>query len=92
MLDVKSLTPPSPGMSATLLSKGCESYSPKGPENVNRTLNPCTGYGFYRSIRFKNHFCYNYYQYLCSEQKKEKIYNFLQLKIVFLQLKSQYTA
>ena len=39
-----SLTPPSPGLSATLLSKNCEFYSLKGPENVNiTTLYRCTG-------------------------------------------------
>ena len=36
MADATSLTPPSPGLSATLLSnKRVDSYSPRGPENVN---------------------------------------------------------
>ena len=45
MADATSLTPPSPGLSATLLSnKHVEPYSPKGPENVKITiLYRCTG-------------------------------------------------
>ena len=45
MADATSLTPPSPGLSATLLpNKSVESYSPKGPENVKiTTLYRCTG-------------------------------------------------
>ena len=36
MADATSLTPPSPGLSAALLSnKSAEHYSPKRPENVN---------------------------------------------------------
>ena len=38
MADATSLTPPSPGLSATLLSnESVEHYSPKGPENVKIT-------------------------------------------------------
>ena len=33
--DVTSLTPPSPGLSLLCSQIGFESYSPKGPENVN---------------------------------------------------------
>ena len=40
MADATSLTPPSPGLRATLLSnKRVEPYSPKGPENVKITTN-----------------------------------------------------
>ena len=43
MADATSLTPPGPGLSATLTpNKSAESYSPKGPENVNiTTLSYC---------------------------------------------------
>ena len=42
MADATALTPPSPGLSATLLSS-VKPYSPKGPENVNiTTLYRCT--------------------------------------------------
>ena len=34
MTDATFLTPPSPELSATLLSSNVEPYSPKGPENV----------------------------------------------------------
>ena len=38
MADATSLTPPSPGLSATLLSnQSPEHYGPKGPENVKIT-------------------------------------------------------
>ena len=45
MADVTSLTPPSPGLSATLLpNKSVEPNSPKGPENVKiTTLYRCMG-------------------------------------------------
>ena len=45
MADATSPTPPSPGLSATLLSnKSVEPYSLKGPENVKlTTLYRCTG-------------------------------------------------
>ena len=37
MADATSLTPPSPGLSATLLpNKSVEPYSPKEPENVKK--------------------------------------------------------
>ena len=36
MTDATSLTPPSPGLSATLFpNKNVEPYSPRGPQNVN---------------------------------------------------------
>ena len=42
--DAISLTPPSPGLSATLLPNISEPYSPKGPDNVKITaLYRCTG-------------------------------------------------
>ena len=49
MADATSLTPPSPGLSETLLPrKSVEPYSPKGPEHVRKkthqkTLYQCTG-------------------------------------------------
>ena len=45
MADATSLTPPSPGLSATLLpNKSVEPYSPKEPENVKiTTLYRCSG-------------------------------------------------
>ena len=52
MADATSLMSPSPGLSATRFSKGCESYSPKGPENVNiTTLNRFTGRTFWAATR-----------------------------------------
>ena len=40
MAEAKSLTPPSPGLSATLHPiKRVESYSPKEPENVKKKKN-----------------------------------------------------
>ena len=53
MADATSLTPPRPGLSATLLSnKRVEPYSPKGPENVKiTTLYRCTGRLFRAATR-----------------------------------------
>ena len=54
-----SLTPPSPGLSATLLSnKGVEPYSPKGPEDIKiTTLYRCTGRLFRAATRHSDSYC-----------------------------------
>ena len=58
MLDATSLMSRSPGLSAALLSKVCESYNPKGPENVNIiTLNQCTGRLYRVATRYNDKSC-----------------------------------
>ena len=68
MADATSLTPPSPGLSATLFpNKRVESYSPKGRENVKITsLYRCTGRLFraHASHEIHNHTLYTFWRML----------------------------
>ena len=57
MADVTSLTPPSPGLSASVTKQNIEPCSPKRPENVKiTTLYRCAGLHFRAATQLVNNF------------------------------------